>query len=76
MPKSHAERQRDYRERQRGTGRHQAERITELEAALDTVRSELDAALTEVQRLTASQCRHPAGAIDGGTCRACGAEVW
>jgi hypothetical protein len=87
VPKTHAERQRDYWERQHATVRHQADRISELEAALeaervmlqaevDTVRSELDAALAEVERLTASQCRHPAAAIDNGTCGACGTELW
>jgi len=87
MPKSHAERQRDYRERQQVSARHQAERISELEAALDAerailhaeldaARSQLNAALAEVERLSASQCRHPAGAVDGGTCRACGTDVW
>ena len=35
MPKSHAQRQQAYRDRQRTAGRHQAERISELEAALE-----------------------------------------
>jgi hypothetical protein len=76
MPKTNAERQRDYRQRR-------ARRITVLEAEntslraqLDSTRSELDAALAETERLASAACKHPAGAVDGGTCRACGAEVW
>ena len=61
MPKSHAEQQRDYRERQRATSRHQAD---------------LAPALGEAQRLALTACGHPSAAIDAGTCRACGTEVW
>jgi len=87
MPKTNAERQRDWRQRQHATGHHQAQRISELEAALDAqhaallaerdlLQADLDAAHADIERLTASQCRHPAGAVDGGTCRACGTDVW
>jgi chromosome segregation ATPase len=76
MPKTNADYQRDHRQRR-------AHRLAELEAEnaslraeLDSVRAELDAALTECERLAAMACRHPAGAVDGGTCQACGTEVW
>jgi hypothetical protein len=36
----------------------------------------LAAALDEAERLAAIACKHPAGAIDGGTCQACGTDVW
>jgi hypothetical protein len=63
-------------DRQRAFRRRQITRITELEAEVDTVRSELDAALAEVERLSAAQCKHPAAAVDGGHCHARGGEVW
>ncbi len=76
MPKTNAERQRDYRQRR-------TDRITALEteaaqlrAEFDSVRADLEAALAEVERLSVAQCRHPAPAVDGGPCRACGAEIW
>jgi hypothetical protein len=76
MAKTSAERQRDYRERH-------ARRVARLEAVvadlgrqLATAEAGLESALAENERLAAMTCRHPAGAVDGGTCRACGAEVW
>jgi hypothetical protein len=70
-------------ERQHGWRQRRTARITALEtetAQLRTqasaLRAELDAALAECERLAATQCKHPSGAIDGGTCRACGTEVW
>jgi hypothetical protein len=27
-------------------------------------------------RLATTQCKHPAAAVDGGTCQACGTEIW
>jgi hypothetical protein len=87
VPKSHAQRQQAYRDRQRTAGRHQAERISELEAALearcadlqaerDRLQTELDAALGEAQRLATAACKHPAAAVDAGVCGACGTELW
>jgi hypothetical protein len=67
--KTTAERQRAFRQRQ-------ADRIAPLEAELADVRSQLADALTEAERLAAQQCRHPAAAVDGGTCHACGNDVW
>jgi hypothetical protein len=76
MPKTNAQRQRDYRQRH-------ARRITVLEAEVTELRTEagilradLAAALAEAERLAAMACRHPAGAVDGGTCRACEREIW
>jgi hypothetical protein len=70
VPKTHAQRQRDYRNRQNAATRHEAQRITELEAALeariaaleaerDRLQADLDAALTECERLAAIACKHP-----------------
>ena len=47
-----------------------------LRAELAITRTELGAALAECGRPASMACRHPAGAVDGGTCRACGTEVW
>jgi hypothetical protein len=54
----------------------QAERIAALEAERDRLQADLDAALGEAQRLALSACRHPAATVDGGTCMACGTDLW
>ena len=76
MPKKNAEYQREHRERR-------AQRLAELESEnaglrwdLEAARQELAAALAECERLSARACQHPAGAVDEGTCHACGADVW
>ncbi len=76
MPKTNAERQLAWRQ-------HRAGRIAALEAEaaqlrteIAGVREDLAAALTEAERLALTACRHPAAAVDGGTCRACGTELW
>ena len=56
-------------ERQRAFRQRQADRTAALEAANAELRA-------ECERLAATQCKHPSAAIDGGTCRACGTEVW
>lgn len=43
---------------------------------LSVARAALADALGEIERLTAASCKHPAAAVDGSTCRACGTEVW
>jgi hypothetical protein len=63
-------------ERQRAFRRRQIERIATLEQENSQLRAELACAMAEVQRLTTQACRHPAAAVDGGTCRACGTDVW
>jgi len=76
MPKTGAERHRASRDRR-------ARLIAGLEtdsarprAELANVRGQLADALAETERLAAQQCKHPAAAVDGGHCHACGAEVW
>jgi len=76
MPQTGAERQRAWRDRR---ARHitslEADR-TWLRAELADTRGQLADALAETERLAAQQCKHPAAAVDGGTCHACGIEVW
>jgi hypothetical protein len=69
MPKTNAERQRAWRQRCAG-------HIAALEAEAAELRIDLDTALAEVERLSASQCRHPAAAVDGSHCRVCNTEIW
>ena len=76
MLKTNAERQRAWRHRRaRRIAALEAE-AAELRTQADVLRADLAAALGEAERLASTACRHPAGAVDGGTCRACGAEVW
>ena len=65
MPKTGAERQQAWRDRR-----------ARLIAALEQENARLRDVLAEAERLAARQCRHPAAAVDGGTCRACGNDVW
>jgi hypothetical protein len=69
MPETNAERQRAWRQRR-------ARLVAALEAENAQLRAELDAALGEAERLASTVCRHPAAAVDDGTCRACGTEIW
>jgi hypothetical protein len=76
MPKTNAERQQTWRQRR-------AQRIAALEAETaqlhaetGILRADLAAALAEAERLATAACKHPAVAVDGGTCQACGAEIW
>jgi hypothetical protein len=69
MPKTNADYQREHRQRQ-------ARRLAELETENAELHADLTGALADVERLTASQCRHPAAAVDAGHCHACGTEVW
>jgi len=62
-------------ERQRAFRRRQTELIATLEQENARLRAELADALAEVQRLTTQACRHPAAAVEVGTCRACGTDV-
>jgi hypothetical protein len=72
MPKTHAERQRDYRQRQaQGTASLKAEN-TRLRGELGDVRAELADALAEADRLAGQACRHPSAAVLDGRCQACG----
>jgi hypothetical protein len=77
MARTGAERQRDYLARR-------AERLAllerengELRRLLTDAQSDLANAAAECERLAATQCRHPAPMVDGGTCHACGSDdVW
>jgi recombinational DNA repair protein RecR len=68
MAKTAAEKQRDYRQRH-----------SRLVAALHTenaeLRAELAHALTEVDRLTGQECRHPSGVDEVGRCQLCAADL-
>ncbi len=76
MPKTNAERQRDYRQRQAGRIAALVAEAAELRTEAGVLRTDLAAALDEAERLALTACRHPASAVDSGTCRACGADVW
>ena len=66
MPKTGAERQQAWRDRR-----------ARLIAALEQENAQLRDTLAEAERLAAQQCKHPAAAVDGGTCRACrGEDIW
>ena len=70
MPKTGAERQQAWRDRR-------ARLIAALEQENAQLRADLADALAETERLATQQCRHPAAAVDGGTCRACRSEdIW
>lgn len=58
------------------------DRITELEQAnvrlaaeVGSLRAENAGLAAECERLAGLACRHPAGAVDGGHCHACGQDV-
>ena len=76
MPKTNAERQRTWRQRRAGRIAALEAEAAELRTELDGVRADLVGALGEAERLASAACRHPAGAVDGGTCQACGTDVW
>jgi hypothetical protein len=76
MPKTNAERQQAWRHRRAARIAALETEAAQLRAEDDALREELDDALAECERLAATQCKHPSAAIDGGTCRACGTEVW
>jgi hypothetical protein len=58
------------------TGSASPGRLAELEAENAELRADLADALAEAERLAVQQCRHPAAAVDSGTCHACGADMW
>ena len=76
MPKTNAERQQAWRQRRTRRLTALEAETAELRAQAGILRADLAAALAEAEQLAAAACRHPAGAVDGGTCRACGTEVW
>ena len=74
--KTTAERQRAFRQRQADRTAALEAANAELRAEADGLRADLADALAEAERLADQQCRHPAVAVDGGTCRACGTDIW
>jgi hypothetical protein len=77
MPLSGAERQQAFRERRGQALKDARAEIAGLREQLAKAQQDLDAALAEIERLSSGPgCRHPAEAVEGGTCRACGADVW
>lgn len=76
MPKTNAARQQAWRQRRTARMTALETETAQLRTEASVLRADLAAALDEAERLASAACRHPAGAVDGGTCRACGAEVW
>ncbi len=76
MPKTNAERQRAWRQRRVGRIAALEAEAAGLRTEAGSLRADLAAALDEAGRLALTACRHPAGGVDGGTCQACGTEVW
>ena len=76
MPKTAAERQQAWRQRQARLAAALEADNAQLRAELARVSIDLADALTEAGRLTAQQCKHPAAAVEAGTCHACGTDVW
>jgi hypothetical protein len=76
MPKTNAQYQAEHRQRQALRLAELEARCTAVEAERDRLQADLAAAQDECERLDAMACRHKAAAVDGGTCRACGTEIW
>ena len=74
MAETNADYQREHRQRQARRLAALEARCATLEAERDQLRDDLEAA--ECERLAAMACKHPAAAVDGGTCQACGTEIW
>jgi hypothetical protein len=74
--KTIAERQRAFRQRQADRTAALEAANAELRAAADGLRADLADALAEAERLAAQQCRHPAAAVEAGTCHACDTDIW
>ncbi len=76
MPMTAAERQRNCRRRAGERLASLEAEVTDLSVRLAAAVLERDAAVAEAERLSGLACRHPAGAVDGSRCLACGADVW
>jgi hypothetical protein len=76
MPATNAQRQPAWRQRRARRLTALKARCATLEAERDRLQADLDAALTECERLAAAACRHLAAAVDGSHRWACGAEIW
>jgi predicted RNase H-like nuclease (RuvC/YqgF family) len=76
MAKTNADYQREHRERRTRRIAGLEARVAELEAELESVRAENEGLRQALEAAEGMQCRHPSGAVSGGTCRACGQDVW
>lgn len=82
---TNAQRQRAHRERRAASLDALERENGELRLALADARQDLEDVLAENDRLSergaaafaapSEACRHPAESVDGGTCRACGADI-
>lgn len=76
MAKTDAQRSAAYRQRR---GRRVADLVASearLRASVADLERQLGDALAEVERLSSAGCKHPAEAVQGGTCQACGSDLW
>ncbi len=76
MAKSNADYQREHRERRSAHLRAVAAERDALRAEVEGLRDALGAAEAEIERLADMACKHPSAVMQGGTCRACGQDVW
>ena len=76
MGQSGAERQRAYRDRRASRLAALEYANARLEAEVAALSAALEGANAEIERLSGAACKHPQGAVEGGTCRACGADIW
>jgi N-methylhydantoinase A/oxoprolinase/acetone carboxylase beta subunit len=76
MPLTTAERQAAFRKRRAELVTQLRDELADARERLVVAEAERATALAELERLSSSQCRHPAGLVDGGRCHACGAAVW
>ena len=76
MPKTNAQRQQAWRRRRTARTAALETEAAQLRTEAGALRIDLEAALAEVERLSAAQCKHPSGAIDGSHCRACDTDLW
>ena len=72
-----AERQARYLARRATAERELRGEAGVLRSQVATLERDLADALAEVERLSSGpKCRHPAEAVQGGTCGLCGADIW
>ena len=75
MPKTGAERQAAWRQRQERLAAALKADNARLRAELARVSVDLAEAHTEAGGLAGQACKHPAAAVEAGTCHACGTDV-
>lgn len=76
MAQTNAQRVQAHRVRQRQKIADLTREVGSLTARVTELAGLLEASEAECESLRASQCRHPSQVVHGGTCRACGTEVW